>query len=244
MTMSSIIEALQQLQEIERDIAVIRGEEQSRIERIERIERQVAAVDRRLRDAKARISEVQREVDAIDLDVRVREANIAKHREALNTARTNKEYTAILTTLNTEKADSAKIEATELQKMAELDEVRHGLGGIEEERKELLERLDKAKAALETYRQSVAERRARLEQRKAEAAADIPAVSLQTFDRVARHHEGEAMAAVIRIHPRRQDYCCAGCNMKVTLDVVNTLHGGGDLQFCQVCGRILYLDKP
>ncbi len=242
--MATIIEALQNLQEIERDIAVIRGEEQTRLDRIERVERQIAAVDRRLREAKTRVGEVQREVDAIDLDVKTREANIAKHREALNTARTNKEYTAILTTLNTEKADSAKIEASELEKMGQLDELRLGLTSVENERKELEERLEKAKAALETYRQSVAERRAKLEKQKAEASQGIPAVSLQTFDRVARHHEGEAMAAVIKIHPRRDDYCCAGCNMKVTLDVVNTLHRGGDLQFCHVCGRILYLDRP
>ena len=42
--------------------------------------------------------------------------------------------------------------------------------------------------------------------------------------------------------PSCEDYCCGGCNMTITLEVVNLLQSRDDIQHCAVCGRILYLE--
>ena len=52
--------------------------------------------------------------DRLELELKGRDAHIAKFRAALNLAKTNKEYAAILTELNTSKADNSKIETQEL----------------------------------------------------------------------------------------------------------------------------------
>ena len=51
------------------------------------------------------------------------------------------------------------------------------------------------------------------------------------------------MAALQRIHPRRDDYVCSGCNITVSLEVVNALHSRDEIQACKSCGRILFIDR-
>jgi predicted nucleic acid-binding Zn-ribbon protein len=46
------------------------------------------------------------------------------------------------------------------------------------------------------------------------------------------------------MHPKRDEYLCSGCNMKVTLEVINALQTRDELQTCKVCGRILYWEAP
>ena len=50
------------------------------------------------------------------------------------------------------------------------------------------------------------------------------------------------MAPVTKLHPKREEYACTGCNLNVTLEVVNVLHKGDELQLCSSCGRVLYLE--
>ena len=50
------------------------------------------------------------------------------------------------------------------------------------------------------------------------------------------------MAAVSRLRPKRDDYTCEGCNMGVTLEIVNSLQTRDEIQLCGVCRRILYLE--
>ena len=64
---------------------------------------------------------------------------------------------------------------------------------------------------------------------------------MQIFLRVDERHDGEAMAPVTRVNPRREEYACSGCNIRVSIEVVSALQGKGDIQYCKVCGRILYL---
>ena len=63
------------------------------------------------------------------------------------------------------------------------------------------------------------------------------------FERVAEYHEGDAMANVIKPHPKSDEFICGGCHMTITTELVNALMSRDDLQMCNNCGRILYLDK-
>ena len=241
--MPDLIEALHRLQDIERGLAVFRREEQAKQRRIEEHTRQIYQADRALRDAQRAVVDSQAEVDRISLEVSSRDDNIANHRLALSTAKTNKEYSAILTALNLEKADSSEMESQALEMMTKLDELRVKASEIEQDKESIQQRLEKANTALTDYLSRTAEERKRLEENKAVAADGLPDSALKTFNRVAEHHDGEAMAQVTQINPRRDEYCCGGCNMKFSLEVVNALHVAKDLQFCQVCGRILYLQR-
>jgi len=241
--MAGIISALHKLQAIEMDLVEIHLEEQAKQRRIKTHQAELTKIDQKGELIRRELLEVQSSLNQIDLEIQQREATVAKHRQALNEVKSNKDYSAILTTINTEKADTSKIEATALEMIAEIDQLKDRYQQVQQEQQKITDRISKAQQSLQSYLQQVADRLKRLEQSKQKAAQAIPPASLTTFNRVAHRHEGQAMAQVIKLDPRREYYCCDGCNIKVTLEVVNALQTRDELLFCSSCGRILYLDR-
>lgn len=240
--MSALIDELRRLQTIEVQLAELRRNRESKERRVETKRRQVQKIDERLDAAHRSARERQMRLDALQLEMMAREDSIGKHRQALNKAKTNKEYAAVLTAMNTEKADNTKLEASVLDVMKELDAGNAELQTIEAEKAKLVEDVRKADAELSAFDRSCAAERTSLEEQRKQHAANIPPQAMDAFSRAAQRHEGEAMAAVAKPRPKVDEYMCTGCNMKVTLDVVNALATRDDVRICGSCNRILYLE--
>ena len=223
--MGATIEALHNLQEIEIQIAEL----QRRIDRkraaCERQQKQIATLD---------MHNHQKDADRLNLELRTHEAQVAKLREALNTAKNQKEYSTVLTQLNTFKADNSKSEERILELMTSIDEYKKKIAELEAQRGKECEKLaeleDAAKAAT------------KLKAERDEAAIGIPPETLDMFNRVAAKNDGEAMAVIMRTHPRRQEFACEGCNMSITIEQVNNVLSRDEAVLCNVCGRILYAE--
>lgn len=240
--MGETLLSLHRLQTVERQLASIRRNRESKTKRVETLQRQIRQVDERIRQFQVQAREQQVKIDAVTLDVAAREESVAKHREGLNKAKTNKEYSAILSAMNTEKADNTKLEATIMQHSEELNKIQVEIAKVNEEKAKLQASLAAAQKALADYEVSIKEESEKLLGTREEFAKGINQVTLQTFIRVAEHHDGEAMAAISKIHPKREEYMCGGCNIGVTLDMVNAVKTRDEILLCRSCGRILYAE--
>lgn len=241
--MGAKLDAIRELQEIELQITDIRRQ-------LARKERAVAAQNQKLdqlRKSQAALrDEVRRlqvEADAIDLDLKARSAHLAKVREQLNSVRTNKEYAAMLAQLNTEKADLARMEASGLELMGKLEGRKAELAALESQIQAEESRLSGVRAQLNQTDENLAGAAAELENRRKQAAAAVDPAALEIFNRVSERYEGEAMARVVRVHPRRDEFICEGCNMSVVPDRANALLTRDEVQTCRNCGRILYIER-
>jgi predicted nucleic acid-binding Zn-ribbon protein len=217
------------------------------------------SVENQLRAAKAKLARCRRNViiqenhvrslqnayevqsDRLELELRTREEEIAKLRAHLNAAKTNKEYAAVLTQLNTTKADNSKIEAQILDLMKDIE-------ADETERQNIQNQIDEQKQKLEqTRRESelmAAKHEAEIEGIQAEwdrKTQDIPAEPLRVFNRVAETYDGEALAVVEKQEGRTDAYSCGGCFMGITAESVNLLLSKDDIIRCPSCTRILVL---
>jgi predicted nucleic acid-binding Zn-ribbon protein len=239
--MGEILDALHRLQEIELQLRDLRRGEERKARQVRGAQRQLRLIEDKTADLKVEQGTRQAEVDNFDGDVSRREESITRHRAGLLEARTNKDYAAILTSINTEKADSAKIEKLALEKLGELERVQTSVDACLQQRDNLCERLESCRGALRDYQDSTADRRSTLGEQRETAAEHVPPGTLLTFTRVAEKHDGEAMAEVLRLHPRREEYACSGCHMAVTLDRVSYLRSRDEVQFCDACERILHL---
>jgi len=242
--MGQVLEALHRMQEIELQLAELRRARDAKVRRVEFHKRKVRDADARILSYETTARQRQIRLDAIQLDVNARDQDLNKHRQALNTAKTNKEYAAILTAMNTEKADNSKFETEILQLMDEVQKLTADAEALKAEKEQFGKDVVAAEKVLAAYDADRKAEHTTLESRKKECAGVLDSQILSTFNRVAEHHEGEAMANVIKLHPKRDDYACSGCNLKITLEVVNSLHTRDELQICKVCGRILYIDLP
>jgi len=240
--MGETLEALHRLQDVELQLAAIRGKRESKVRRVESQKRLAAEADERLEQTVRALRDRQKRLDLVQLDVAVRDESVKKHREALNSARTNKEYSAILAAMNTEKADNAKLESTILSLMEEIQTLEANADQLRLERAAVGEGVRAAEQALREFDDGCREKTDRLQERREECSAHIAPSTLLAFTRVADHHDGEAMASVVKMHPKRDEYVCEGCNMKLTLESVNALRTRDEIQLCHVCGRILYLE--
>jgi len=204
-------------------------------------ENQVRSLQNALEAKKEEIQLTKVQSARLELELRTRDEDIAKLRASLNAAKTNKEYAAVLTRLNTTKADNSKLENQILGLMKDID-------ADESEHEEMQEQIDEQKQKLEQIRKEAELLATKYEaeikdiqdewNKKAQA---IPAAPLQIFKRVAETYDGEALA-VVEVHEGKTEaYTCGGCFMGITAECVNLLMTKDDIIRCPNCTRILVL---
>jgi uncharacterized protein len=242
--MGAILDALHHLQQIDSQLRSVREQIESKQRSAQSHQKKVAATERQIADLHLQIRQAQTDTDKLELERKTHEQHIAKLRETLNKTKTNKEYAAILTQLNTDKADASKLEDAVLAGLTRIDELKRNedqlrvILGKEKTRVVELE-----KAASETLAR-LSGKLKDLESQRASAAAKVPRETLSQFERACEAHEGEALAAVEQAHPKREEYICSGCNMSLTLETINALRSRDAVVQCQTCSRILYIHAP
>lgn len=242
--MGTKLDALFALQDIERQLTQFRDEADAKRRGIRVHQRALQKHEELVAANRTAITTSQMQIDQIDLSVKTNEESLVKHREALNRTKTNKEYAAILTAINTEKADNSKQETRQLELMSDQDALRATSEKCTAERDALVKRIAAAEQALQNYLDRVKPDTDRLTSEREVLADRIPPTTLAAFERVAEHHGGEAMAEIVVVNAKRDEHGCGGCNMSLTLQQVIAVQTSSDLQLCSSCGRILYRSAP
>jgi predicted nucleic acid-binding Zn-ribbon protein len=204
-------------------------------------ENQIRSLQSALEAKKEELQLTKVQSNRLELELKTRDAEVNKLRAVLNTAKTNKEYAAVLTQLNTTRADNSKIEnqILDLMKAVEMDEaecenIRRQIEGQKQE-------LEKTRKVSEA---SAAEHEAEIAKIQAEwneAAKTIPSEPLKVFKRVAETYDGQAVVDVEEQEGRRGAYSCGGCFMGITAESVNLLMTRDEIIRCANCTRILVL---
>ena len=241
--MGPILNGLVKLQSIENRLRAIK----TKLARCRRNvivqENQIRSLQNTFEAKKEEIQLTKIQSDRLELELKSQDEAIAKLRASLNAAKTNKEYAAVLTQLNTTKADNAKIEThvLEFMKDIETDEAEvENIGEQMEEQKRKLEQTRKdAEVMAVRYESEIKE----IETEWHQVANQIPAEPLAIFKRVAETYDGEALAVVAIQEGKIDTYSCGGCFMGITAESVNLLMTKDDIIRCPNCTRILVLDS-
>jgi len=185
------------------------------------------------------LSKVQ--FDRLELELKTKDETIARLRASLNTAKTNKEYAAVLTQLNTTKADNSKIETQSLELLKDIE-------ADEAECEDIQKQIDEQKQTLEQTRKEsealAGKYQAEIDKIQAEwdqVARAIPSESLETFKRVAETYDGHAVTVIEQQEGKKEAYSCGGCFMGIPAECVNLLMTKDDIIRCPNCTRILVL---
>jgi hypothetical protein len=241
--MGTVLNALVKLQSVENNLRAAK----TKLTRCRRNviikENQLRTLQNSLEAKKEEIQLARIQADRLELELKDADQTLVKYRAALNNAKSNKEYAAILTALNTTKADSSKIESQTLELMKNIDADQQQcdqiIQQIEQEKNQLNEIRKQAEELAKKYEAEIAE----IEQQWQQAASEVSTEILETFKRVAETYDGEALAE-IEIHDNRSGvYTCGGCFMSLTTETANTLLSRDEIIRCPNCTRILYLKE-
>jgi len=242
--MGATLDALHRLQAIENQLRSARGRIEAKKRQAKARGRRVATLEKQVAETRHQITKDQADADRFELERQTHEAHINKLREALNQAKTNKEYAAVLTQLNTDKSDAMKLEDQVLSALSKVDELKKQVTELEATKQKEEQQATELKKASDAIEQELDHQIRDLENQRTEATQNIPPQTLATFERACVKHDGEAMAMIERTHPKRAEYVCTGCHMSVTLETISALQSRDDIWQCQNCSRILYLDAP
>ena|SRR6056297_2042418 len=241
--MGQVLEALLRVQSIERDLAHVRGRLRARQNAVAAQQKKIDQLREEWQAKHSEALERRRRADEQEGVLKQHEEEVAKYRNALNTAKTNKEYASILTQINTLKADNAKDEEAALQVIQEVEDLNAQADTIrmqiENEEKRLAE-------TQEANADDVAKLNSMLDDltaKRNEAAQGVPDDVMQIFDRIAERYDGDAMANIEQ-HGKRPpfEYICGGCFMTLNAEHANALRTKDEVRTCDNCGRILYLE--
>jgi predicted nucleic acid-binding Zn-ribbon protein len=207
-------------------------------------EDQLTALMQQQQEMHTRKRQVQAALATLELEIKSIDERLEKLRGDLNSAPNNKQYTAVLTELNTVKASRTALEDRVLSHMEQLETIEAQFATIDGQIAERTKVRDLANAQYEERKTDVGARLSELEHEHEKAAAVIPANVLQVFEEVADLHEGEAMAAVEEIDRKHREYACGACNMHLPFELVSKLSSKTDMLVrCAACGRLLYLQE-
>ncbi len=192
--------------------------------------------------AGAELDAKEAEIKAAKVESREAEGKVAqldesqsKYKQQLLTVKTNREYSALLTEIESVKREKDELEELILQKM----------GAVEA-----------AEAAVEEYRGKQEEIAGRLDERRGELSGKIKKLNRQIKSREKKHAtlaEG-VPATVMKLYKRimgskitravvnARNGSCGGCFAHIPLQKVADIRIGGKVYTCDHCGRILYFD--
>lgn len=202
---------------------------------LEELEAKRAALSGQARQLQATIGNDENEARSI-------EERIGKLREKLNNATSNKEYSALLTEVNTLKADKSGVDDRILESMTRLDEIKNAIAEIDSETKERGKVRAVALSERDQRAADVKDRLTELEAERSVAAHEVPSDALSKFEEEVGFREDEVMAPVNEHSRKHMEYACGSCQVLLPFEAVNRLLGDGDLTFCGNCGAILYIE--
>ncbi len=179
---------------------------------------------------------VQKEIDSKEVYINTNEGEITKYKVQLNSIKTNKEYSALISEIGSKKADMSILEDEILDTMSRLEITNQGYVKATEDLRDEEEGL---KNLINSVGADIKEADIEIEKIKNEQKKYIDLLdehSLKNYNRLSNIKGGKAIVPVI-------GNVCGGCSMNVTAQTLNELMGGEDLVFCRSCSRILYLDE-
>ena len=228
------LRTLIELQALDTRIAGLEGE-------AARLPREIAAIraaadDARkaVDDARARLDSARKDTRAKEKDLEVTQGKRVKSEARLYEVKTNIEYSAALTEIETIKQEKAAVEDEILTLMESQDRIAGEIKEAESRLKTALTRCDTEEATLRAKLADVEGQLAHARSDRAGVTKDLTPVVLADYEKLLRARGGLAIAPVMKPE------LCSGCRMLVRPQRLQELKAQNSLIACESCGRYLY----
>ena len=227
------LKALEELQQIDLDIGVVRGEAGAVPARRAEIDVSVSAARKSYEAEKARLDDNERERRQVETLLGMERDKVRKWEGRLGEIRTPREYAALSREIEiarktndtqSEQLKTLALAAQQLQKTLETSA--EALSEREMAAQEESEALSKREAEF-------AKKLAELEARRGEAAIKVEPALLSRYEGIKRRRAGIALAAVV-------GNTCRGCNRHIPPQLNIVLQRANSLETCPNCHRIIY----
>jgi predicted nucleic acid-binding Zn-ribbon protein len=235
-----------------------------KLRKVFEVEKQLRGLKARLHEAERSLAKYEKDLTGIQTDKSKLEADLkqltaqaanfegetkridarmAVLKEQMDNAKTNKEYKAFLTELNTFKADRDRNEQSALEIMTKADDLKKQITSLDGKKGER-EQLKTVAANDRTARHNeIADRLSELTAQRDTLVKDLPPEALRDLQRLLETRGEDAMGIVEVVDVKRGEFHCSVCMMSLPIDKALGLVKGDRITKCTSCQCILYLDE-
>jgi predicted nucleic acid-binding Zn-ribbon protein len=221
--------------------------------RLTDVRARLAALPKKLAEVEARVAAAKAEVEAskaaqlatikdrkkYELDVEQWKERVRKYKDQTSQVKTNEAYKALLHEVQTAEEEIAKAEDRLLEQMVAGEEYDRQVKASEKLLKEVEEVARGSRAKIEADKSGAEKELAELNAERVRFVAEIPENLLDHYERIAKKHNGVALAEV-------RDEMCSACGMRVRPHVFQEMRrlASEEMFHCETCTRILYYIEP
>jgi len=237
--MHPAIPRLLELQHMDQRIAALRAELEAFPKRIRDADHLLSGARNALSAAKEVHTRTLTARKKAELDAQEWRERARKFRDQSSAVKTNEAYRALQHEIANAEAEIARAEDLQLDQMMAVEEAERGIKSSEAALKEAEQRVAEERKQIESAgREKKTEMDADAAARE-EIAAQIPEDVLSLYARIAKRHQGIALAEAAADQ-------CRACGMRVLPHTIQELHRPENQEIftCETCGRILYAVEP
>lgn len=225
-------QARQRLEDLPGSMKELHQEHQKHQQEIERLETEIREAEQLRRAAEGKAQEAQNK--------------IAHYQEQIGRVTTQREYGALLSEIDTAKAQQRQHEDEALAALERHETAGGQRAGLVTAFEDLDRRYREGLMLWEAEKPDIAAQIARLEGTRVTLRERLPKGVLTLFERLYERHGGEPLARIVRLERGGGPtmYRCSVCNYQVRPQAVVEIRSSVELRVCD-CGqqRIFYLDE-
>jgi predicted nucleic acid-binding Zn-ribbon protein len=229
------LELLWELQKIDLDLKHIKEER-------ERYPREIKKLDERMSIERERLQTEKGKVDLLEKERREKERQLSSSQEKIkktegrmSEVKTNKEYQALLTEIETIKGASSREEEEILQVLEEIDELKKDLSKREKEVATLLEKIEAEKKMIqERMAQDEIVWKEQMERREF-LSKQIESKLYKLYNTLKEKRQGVGVVNV-------KQETCQGCFVHIPPQMFIEVQKNNEIIRCPNCNRVLYFE--
>jgi predicted nucleic acid-binding Zn-ribbon protein len=230
------LEMLEQMQEIDLQIDVLKSNQNGLHGELNGIEQGLYAAREELAELQTRFTQLGQEKVELEALLATEQENIHRSESHMKEIKTNKEYQAIGREITAARKQTAELEEQVLQKIAQIEELSAEIAAktasLAELEQNTKQRVQEKQAEIAAIQQDIDTDSARRE----EITKQLPASLVKRYNSLREQRRGQAIAIA-------RDGYCLGCNMNLPPQLYNSLFRGDDLISCPHCQRVLILKQ-
>jgi predicted nucleic acid-binding Zn-ribbon protein len=223
---------LMELQRLDKQLRVLYAEQQQLPQRLRSYEMVCTAAQQSLTHLQENIALSERQRRALERELDGLQAHLHKTQSRLHEVKTNKEYSAVLTEIDTGKQRIAAFEDQVLDLMERTEQHHHKYREQDRQLQAARQELEDQSRRVQQEQKALAERIALEETKRQRLVADLATQLYAMYQRLAALRDGQAVVYV-------QEGACGGCYLKVQPQLISEIRRQDKLIACPHCQRLL-----
>ena len=232
--MKNRLELLEQLQEIDVQVDVMKTAQHNLQSDMDGIARAMDDAREVLASLQARAAQLEKDKVELEVSHKTELENIQRSETNMKEIKTNKEYQAVGREIAAARKQVAELEDQVLQKITQLDELNNEIAASRAALEELEQNTELRRSAKQEEIDKVQQDIDVDSLRREVITKELPANVIKRYDNLRAQRRGQAIAVA-------RDGYCLGCNMHLPPQLYNSLFKCEELITCPHCQRMLIL---